>query len=257
MAESSMPVGAIDIDPPASDSCTTSASDTAAAVAAAMASVAAASAVLGTASSALSTFASGLSLERKWPPLLSTAAAESTEALLVCAFLSEIDVLRLFEVATKRANDVTYSPEHIALNLHRDDYLAVTCPELLCRITAGMHTRARAPGFSVVAEDVPLNVRCVEFHTYTVGGNVMMAGHRDWGSVFTLCVLLSDPSDFDGGELMTWHAGEAQIHAMGRGDALFFHSEKVHNVATVTRGVRHSLVVELWQGASNRKDRYS
>ena len=186
-----------------------------------MASVAAASAVLGTASSALSTFASGLSLERKWPPLLSTAAAESTEALLVCAFLSEIDVLRLFEVATKRANDVTYSPEHIALNLHRDDYLAVTCPELLCRITAGMHTRARAPGFSVVAEDVPLNVRCVEFHTYTVGGNVMMAGHRDCG------------------------------------DALFFHSEKVHNVATVTRGVRHSLVVELWQGASNRKDRYS
>jgi len=44
---------------------------------------------------------------------------------------------------------------------------------------------------------------------------------------------------------------------MRRGDALLFHSEKVHNVAAVTRGLRNSLVIELWQGPCNLRDRYS
>ena len=57
---------------------------------------------------------------------------------------------------------------------------------------------------------------------------------------------------------MTWTAdGQAVRHPMRRGDALLFCSEKVHNVALITRGQRNSLVVELWQGETNTKDRYS
>jgi predicted 2-oxoglutarate/Fe(II)-dependent dioxygenase YbiX len=258
---------AIDVEPPRArprrepqHALSTSAIATNDAVAAAMASLANASETLNTVSSLLSTYASGLSQEeREWPPLLSTAEAELTEAMLIPQFLSEADVSQLFEAASRKPHDLTYSPAHVALNLHRDGYLASQCPELASRITDSIRDHAHGPGYFSVAvgRDVCLNVRCVEFHTYTIGGHVMMQDHRDYGSVFTLSVLLSDPADFDGGELMTWREGQAEKHPMRRGDALLFHSEKVHNVAAVTRGLRNSLVIELWQGPCNLRDRYS
>jgi hypothetical protein len=229
-----------------------------------MASIASATAALKVTSAALSTFADGLSpsaLVREVPPLLSTAEAEDTKALRMPQFLSEADIVQLYAATAEKPHDVTYSKEHVAINLHRDGYFHACCPALSKKVPAGIRARAHAPDgerpFSAVGRDVPLNVRCVEFHTYRVGGGVMMKGHRDFGSVFTLSVLLSDPSGFDGGELLTWQDGHAETHPMERGDALLFHSEKAHNVTTVTRGVRHSLVVELWQGQSNRRDRYS
>ena len=33
--------------------------------------------------------------------------------------------------------------------------------------------------------------------------------------------------------------------------------ERVHNVSAVMDGVRHSLVVELWEGEDNQNDRHS
>ena len=51
------------------------------------------------------------------------------------------------------------------------------------------------------------------------------------------------------------------IHALARGDAVLFRSEKCHNVARVRggvrMGVRRSLVVELWSADTNLKNRYS
>ena len=49
----------------------------------------------------------------------------------------------------------------------------------------------------------------------------------------------------------------SRLHEMARGDALLFDSEKAHNVSTLTRGVRHSLVLELWSGPQNMHDRDS
>ena len=46
-------------------------------------------------------------------------------------------------------------------------------------------------------------------------------------------------------------------HPVVRGDALLLYSEKMHNVTPVTKGVRHSLVVELWLGRGNTVDRFS
>lgn len=52
-------------------------------------------------------------------------------------------------------------------------------------------------------------------------------------------------------------AQEPVVHLMRKGDALLFHSGKAHNVAVVTGGMRHSLVIELWVGGTNVKDRES
>ena len=82
--------------------------------------------------------------------------------------------------------------------------------------------------------------------------------HNDMGSVLTMSVLLADPKDFDGGVFVTFEDGQAAHHdSLARGDALVIPSEMLHNVTTVTRGVRNSLVIELWEGKENRNDRYS
>lgn len=74
-----------------------------------------------------------------------------------------------------------------------------------------------------------------------------------------MSVLLSDPESdgVTGGQFVTWSNGEPTVHTMRRGDALLFHSGKTHNVAVVTGGIRHSLVIELWAGGTNVTDRNS
>ena len=62
--------------------------------------------------------------------------------------------------------------------------------------------------------------------------------------------------DFDGGKFVTWREGECVEHTLQRGDGVLFQSEKCHNVSTVTRGVRQSLVIELWAGQPNSSDRF-
>ena len=68
------------------------------------------------------------------------------------------------------------------------------------------------------------------------------------------------PIDFatehDGGTFLTWdEAGRPVPHELGRGDAIVFNSEKVHNVSPITRGVRVALVLELWLAGPNVHDR--
>jgi hypothetical protein len=41
------------------------------------------------------------------------------------------------------------------------------------------------------------------------------------------------------------------VHELDPGDAILFHSEALHNVLTVTRGLRQSLVIELWTEPKN------
>ena len=84
------------------------------------------------------------------------------------------------------------------------------------------------------------------------------AGHYDWhtdaspmdASVprkLSLAMLLSDPSEFEGGEFQVKTCNdEAQTLECRRGRAWFFPSYTLHRVAPVTKGVRRSLV--LWIG---------
>ena len=103
-----------------------------------------------------------------------------------------------------------------------------------------------------------LGVRCIEYHTYRRGGALLDPEHRDMGSELTMSCLLSDPDEVEGGVFMTWERGTAVCHDdLAAGDAVVFHSERVHNVSAVMSGTRHSLVVELWDAPDNRHDRHS
>lgn len=57
---------------------------------------------------------------------------------------------------------------------------------------------------------------------------------------FTL--FLSSPQDYDGGELVIDHAGSTDTIKMTTGSAVFYPSTSVHEVTTVTQGVRHAAV---------------
>jgi len=99
------------------------------------------------------------------------------------------------------------------------------------------------------------NVRSFEYHAYCDGGSVMDAEHRDDGSLLTLSVLLSPPSDFEGGTFTTFQGEERVEHTLGRGDGVLFVSEKRHNVSPVI-GDRRALIIELWEGPRNKRNRH-
>ena len=53
-------------------------------------------------------------------------------------------------------------------------------------------------------------------------------------------------------------AGVATVHELAAGDAIVLCSSMLHNVSTLANGhVRNSLVIELWEGSTNRIDRFS
>mmetsp|Transcript_16968 Transcript_16968/g.41122 ORF Transcript_16968/g.41122 Transcript_16968/m.41122 type:complete len:154 (-) Transcript_16968:155-616(-) len=90
-------------------------------------------------------------------------------------------------------------------------------------------------------------VRTVELHHYGPGGGLTTPGHRDTGSELTISVLLSDSQQVQGGDFVTYTpSGQPVAHRMDRGDAILFNSMSLHNISTVTAGIRKSLVVELW-----------
>jgi hypothetical protein len=137
--------------------------------------------------------------------------------------------------------------------------LAQAKPKLLDALLS--RVRARAAAHGLCGASVSLNVRCIELHTYTPGGGLTDLGHNDQGSELTFSVALSPPGD--GGRFTTtaWSAerqcGVVSEHELAVGDAIVFASTMVHNVTVLKSGVRNSLVVELWKGATNVRDRHT
>jgi len=215
---------------------------------------------------------------------LPDAAVEATAVLHLRDFLSNRDIQNVFEAAkalckadsksaalpsgtngakaATSAPDVQYGAAHVALNLHRAGHFQRSCPRLCAKITDAM----RSQSSMFITPQITLSIRCIEFHTYTAGDGLATRGHRDLGSVLTISVLLSDPHSVEGGTFMTCdrasssHEGLSDgvnvPHAVSRGGAVLFHSEKMHNVAPVSKGVRHSLVIELWMQPENKFDRH-
>ena len=91
-----------------------------------------------------------------------------------------------------------------------------------------------------------LSVRCIELHTYTAGGGLVDVRHRDCGSVLSLSVMLSEPAAKTGGHFVTWERGMPVVHQLEQGSAILFHSEKRHNISPLVRGLRQTLVIEMW-----------
>ena len=163
-------------------------------------------------------------------------------------------MLRGTNTGPAAVHDILLSDAHKLLFLHRGHHFEKTWPQLCERLVATMLSQPDFPCSGEPADS--LSIRCMELHTYTAGGGLLSPGHRDRGSVLSMAILLSDPDECKGGDFLTWADRQVPVrHPMRRGDAILFHSEKTHNVATVTSGVRISLVVELWTGAANEYDR--
>jgi hypothetical protein len=95
----------------------------------------------------------------------------------------------------------------------------------------------------------PLSIRVAEHWEYSVGGGLVDPHHYDVDSVLTIVALLSDETTFEGGTFRTLEADDSQLeHSMAQGDVICFVSHKYHNVVPITKGVRCSFVMELWQG---------
>lgn len=58
----------------------------------------------------------------------------------------------------------------------------------------------------------------------------------------TFSIQLSDPTEYDGGELLLWESHEPMIVPKKKGMIVFFPSSMLHEVTPVSRGVRRSLV---------------
>ena len=178
------------------------------------------------------------------------AAAEATPPAKLRGVLSDAEISEVLRLADGCPPDavVSYGDAHEVRYLHR---AAPRSSHLIERLIAAMRASEICGGSGGA-----LRVRCIELHTYAVGGGLMERGHRDKGSAISLSALLTAPGG--GGAFTTWDAdGGAVEHALRPGDAVVFASERTHNVSLVTSGTRQTVVIELWEGDANARDRYS
>ena len=179
------------------------------------------------------------------PPPRSSPSASSSSSSQPPPFLP---------ASSKRLSPHRYSPNHQKLFLHSEGYFQAECPHICHSLLAQM--RARCDGER--PDGSQLRIRTIEYHTYTAGGSLLDPAHRDHGSTRSLSVLLSSREEHSGGEFVTWSGGKAVTHALVRGDGILFSSERIHNVSAVTEGIRHALVIELWEAeGNNQTDRYA
>jgi hypothetical protein len=112
------------------------------------------------------------------------------------------------------------------------------------------------PLWEVIGGVSSLSVRVVEHWEYQVGGGLPDDFHYDTDSVLTVVALLSDAGDYEGGVFRTYECGDHHLeHPMKQGDVICFLSHKYHNIVPLTRGVRKSLVMELWEGGVGHEGR--
>ena len=96
----------------------------------------------------------------------------------------------------------------------------------------------------------------IQYTEYLEGG-----GHYDWhidigpGSInhrkISLVTQLSDPNEYEGGDLEIWVGGAPKKIPKQKGATIIFPSFLMHRVTPVTKGIRKSLV--LWAGGSSYK----
>lgn len=81
-----------------------------------------------------------------------------------------------------------YGPAHSVLFMHTDGWFADKLPTLHERLTGAMRTQQASWCLRCTSSPMfppgprALSVRCIELHTYGVGGSLSRPGHRDSGS---------------------------------------------------------------------------
>ncbi len=92
------------------------------------------------------------------------------------------------------------------------------------------------------------HIEPLQFSEYHENQEGFYAPHLDSGEQFagyrklSFVLQLTDPSEYEGGELVLHIGPEPTVLPKDRGKLLFFPSYTLHEVRPVTRGVRHSLV---------------
>jgi PKHD-type hydroxylase len=96
----------------------------------------------------------------------------------------------------------------------------------------------------------------IQYTVYSEGG-----GHYDWhmdigpGSIshrkVSVTIQLSDPSEYEGGDLELWYGGGVIQIPKNKGLTVIFPSFSMHRVTPITKGTRKSLV--LWLGGEHYK----
>jgi len=96
----------------------------------------------------------------------------------------------------------------------------------------------------------------IQYTVYSEGG-----GHYDWhmdigpGSIshrkVSIVTQLSDPSEYEGGDLELWYGGGTIQIPKHKGLTVIFPSFSMHRVTPITKGTRKSLV--LWVGGEHYK----
>jgi len=85
-------------------------------------------------------------------------------------------------------------------------------------------------------------------------------GHYDWHvdigpsiahRKISIVTQLSDPDEYEGGDLQIWAGGEYKTVPKSKGGSVVFPSFLMHRVTPVTKGIRKSLV--LWVGGGSYK----
>ena len=99
-------------------------------------------------------------------------------------------------------------------------------------------------------------IESIQYTVYSEGG-----GHYDWhmdigpGSIshrkVSVTIQLSDPSEYEGGDLELWYGGGVIQIPKNKGLTVIFPSFSMHRVTPITKGTRKSLV--LWLGGEHYK----
>ena len=99
-------------------------------------------------------------------------------------------------------------------------------------------------------------IDAIQYTVYYEGG-----GHYGWhidigpGSInhrkISCTVQLSDPNEYEGGDLEIWTGGDFKTIERKQGCAILFPSFLMHRVTPITKGTRRSIV--LWMGGDSYK----
>ena len=107
---------------------------------------------------------------------------------------------------------------------------------------------------------IGVNARCIEFHEYALNARRICGPHVDTGSLFTVDIMLSCTTEFEGAVFTTDRIPEEAVdanarlphthrHCFEQGDAIVFLSHKLHSVTPIKSGIRRVFVLEFWEGS--------
>ena len=93
-------------------------------------------------------------------------------------------------------------------------------------------------------------IECLQFLEYNENDEGFYAKHNDCNNTdnfatirkLSFSIQLSDPDDYEGGELILYTNEQEFIAPKTKGTIIFFQSDIVHEVTPVTKGTRYSIV---------------